>query len=28
KFEGEVQDIMTDRKLNIIHTEATMYAVK
>ena len=28
KFQGEVQDTITDHKLHIIHTEATMYAVK
>ncbi len=28
KFQGEVQDIVTDRKMHVIHTEATMYAVK
>ncbi|KKL78775.1 hypothetical protein LCGC14_2021430, partial [marine sediment metagenome] len=24
----EVQDIVTDQKMHVIHTEATMYAVK
>ena len=28
KFQGEVQDIVTDRKMHVIHTEAVMYAVK
>ncbi len=28
KFQGEVQDIVTDQKMHVIHTEATMYAVK
>ena len=28
KFQGEVQDIVVDQKAHVIHTEATMYAVK
>jgi len=28
KFQGEVQDLITDSKMRIIHTEATLYAVK